>query len=61
MAGYDLFTDKLYGHVVKRKTRTGVPRVLPLPMLAAPARGDDRDRAGQLQPAPVDQEGPPGR
>ena len=28
---------------------------------AAPARGAHRDRAGQLQPAPVDQEGPPRR
>ena len=35
-----------------------VPGVLPLPALAVPARGADRDRAGQLQPAPVHQEGP---
>ena len=30
-----------------------VPGVLPLPAVAAPARGADRHRAGQLQPAPV--------
>ena len=35
-----------------------VPGVLPLPAIAAPARGAHRDRARQLQPAPVDQEGP---
>ena len=38
-----------------------VPGLLPLPALAAPARGADRDRARQLQPAPVDEEGQPGR
>jgi transposase len=38
-----------------------VPRVLPIPALAAPGRDPDRDRAGQLQPTPVDQDRPPRR
>ncbi len=38
-----------------------VPRLLPLPPHAAPGRGADRDRAGQPQPTPVDQDRPAGR
>ena len=37
-----------------------VPRVLPLPAQPLPARRPHRHRAGQLQPAPLDQEGRPG-
>ena len=38
-----------------------VPGLLPLPAHPAPGRRADRDRAGQLQPAPVDQDRLPGR
>ena len=45
-------------HVKVRKGPDRVPRVLPLPAFAVPARGAYRDRVGQLQPAPVNEEGP---
>ncbi len=35
MAGYDLSTDRLYGHIVKTKGRTQFLAFVPLPALAA--------------------------
>jgi transposase len=61
LAGYDLSTDRLYGHIKVRKGPHRVPGILPLPPVPAPTRGADRDRAGQLQPPPLDEEGHPGR
>jgi hypothetical protein len=52
LAGYDLSTDKLYGHVKTRKGRTQFLASCRY-LLPAPGRDPDRDRAGQLQPAPI--------
>ena len=61
LAAYDLTRDRLYGHIKPRKRRGEFLVFLPLPAIALPARGTARDRAGQLQPAPDDQERQPGR
>jgi hypothetical protein len=58
MAGYDLSTDRLYGHVVKTKDRTAFLTFVRYLRSLHPARGANRDRARQLQPASRDQEGP---
>jgi transposase len=55
MAAYDLNTDKMYGHVKVHQGPHQVPRVLPLPAHPLPAERPHRHRAGQLQPAPLDQ------
>ena len=49
-AAYDLAKDQLYGHIKTTKNRIEVPGVLPLPALAAPARGAHRDRAATTSP-----------
>ena len=61
LAGYDLSRDKMYGHITVRKGPHRVPGVLPLPALPTPRPRADRDRAGQLQPAPEHQDRRPGR
>jgi len=62
MAGFDLSTNRLCGHVVKRKDRTAfLAFVKHLRSVAAPARSQDRDRARQLLPSPVHEERHPGR
>ena len=51
-AAYDLAKDQLYGHIKPTQEPDRVPGVLPLPAHPLPARGADRDRLRQLQPAP---------
>ena len=61
LAALDMNRDRLYGHIKKTKNRTeflAFCRYLRSPL---PARGAHRHRAGQLQPAPVDQKGLPRR
>ena len=60
MAGYDLSTDRLYGHVVSRKSRTEFLAFCRYLRSLHPDHGADRDRAGQLQSAPVHRRSTPG-
>ncbi len=60
LAGYDLSRDKLYGHITSPRAHR-VPGLLPLPALAAPAAGADRDRARHLQRATEHQDRHPRR
>jgi hypothetical protein len=57
-AALDLAKDKLYGHI---KPAHPVPGVLPLPALALPTDGADRDRLRQLLTPPDHEEVPAGR
>ena len=49
MAGYDLSSDRLYGHVTTKKGRTEFLAFCRYLRIAVPTRGADRDRARQLQ------------
>ena len=53
MAGYDLSTDRLYGHVDHEEGPHRVPGLLPLLCAPSTRRGPDRHRPRQLQPAPA--------
>ena len=60
MAALDLSTDRMYGHVKLNKNRTTFLAFCRYLRSLYP-RGAHRHRHGQLQPPPVDQEGPAGR
>ena len=53
LAGYDLSTDRLYGHVVPRKGRTEFLALRRYVRSLHPPQVRSADRVGQLQSAPV--------
>ena len=61
LAAYDLSTDKLYGHVKSKKGRTDFLAFCRYIRTLHPTPCPHRHRDGQLRPAPLDEEGHPGR